>query len=181
MGLNPKNGKDKIMEQSEELEPVLEKIKKDGLASGSRPINLETNMENGDNTIRNNEGSEQRIEGNDNQSRSISMAEKGKKKDGQGFDKLKIKKGDDGILGRGMMSFHRLKQMARTSAQKTGSKKVGKIGEIGKEDRYRMKARGGGDTGDHCDLSCGWSQRCGSGVNISTVEVRDRARVIVKR
>ncbi|KAI3728728.1 hypothetical protein L6452_17369 [Arctium lappa] len=108
MGLNPKNGNDKLMEQPDDLDPDLEKIKKVGLASGSRPIILENNLENGENSIRNYEGSEQRTEGNVNQPRSISMAEKGKKKKGQGFDKLKIKKGDVGSLGRGKMSFHRL-------------------------------------------------------------------------
>ncbi|KAI3684690.1 hypothetical protein L6452_33915 [Arctium lappa] len=54
-----------------------------------------------------------------------SVTGKGKKILGNDAIKLKAKKGEMGTLGRGKMSFHRLKQLARASSQKAGSKKGG--------------------------------------------------------
>ncbi|KAI3665363.1 hypothetical protein L6452_43987 [Arctium lappa] len=49
----PNNGREKEVEQHDELDPIVEKIKKVGLSSGCRPINMEDNFESGDNFLMN--------------------------------------------------------------------------------------------------------------------------------
>lgn len=72
-------------------------------------------------------------------------AEKGKEKRGPGCDRLKIKRGEVGGIGRGKMSFHMLWQLVRTSGQKNGSKKSLKSADHDKPEKCRRRTRSGSE------------------------------------